>query len=436
MDSLSEVWQQVLSILSETLTQVAINTWFSDCRAVALTADKFVLEAPSAFKKNIIETRFTEQLQKALYDIFSSQMAVEVLDAQGAEQFRSRAKAAPEDEEDDYTFERFVVGSSNRFAYAAAKAVAEETNKRFNPLFIYGDSGLGKTHLLHAIRTVTRQRHPDAYIVLVRGEDFMNELISAIQTARNLEFREKYRSCDLLLVDDIQIIAGKQSTQEEFFHTFNALYEANKQIVFTSDRPPQEMLLLTDRLKSRFESGLIADIQAPDYETRVAILKNKAVQMGMPPLPEDVTDYIASNITSNVRQLEGAVKKVYAYHSLEGSDLTVSMAANAVKDMFREKTENVPTPDIIIEETAKYFTLTPEDLKSERRTKNVTHARKVSMYLIRKITNFSLEDIGVLYERDHTTVLASVRSIENSLRVMPDLARVMKDITSNINARN
>ena len=436
MDSLSEVWQQVLSILSETLTQVAINTWFSDCRAVALTADKFVLEAPSAFKKNIIETRFTEQLQKALYDIFSSQMAVEVLDAQGAEQFRSRAKAAPEDEEDDYTFERFVVGSSNRFAYAAAKAVAEETNKRFNPLFIYGDSGLGKTHLLHAIRTVTRQRHPDAYIVLVRGEDFMNELISAIQTARNLEFREKYRSCDLLLVDDIQIIAGKQSTQEEFFHTFNALYEANKQIVFTSDRPPQEMLLLTDRLKSRFESGLIADIQAPDYETRVAILKNKAVQMGMPPLPEDVTDYIASNITSNVRQLEGAVKKVYAYHSLEGSDLTVSMAANAVKDMFREKTENVPTPDIIIEETAKYFALTPEDLKSERRTKNVTHARKVSMYLIRKITNFSLEDIGVLYERDHTTVLASVRSIENSLRVMPDLARVMKDITSNINARN
>ena len=436
MDSLSEVWQQVLSILSETLTQVAINTWFSDCRAVALTADKFVLEAPSAFKKNIIETRFTEQLQKALYDIFSSQMAVEVLDAQGAEQFRSRAKAAPDDGEDEYTFERFVVGSSNRFAYAAAKAVAEETNKRFNPLFIYGDSGLGKTHLLHAIRTVTRQRHPDAYIVLVRGEDFMNELISAIQTARNLEFREKYRSCDLLLVDDIQIIAGKQSTQEEFFHTFNALYEANKQIVFTSDRPPQEMLLLTDRLKSRFESGLIADIQAPDYETRVAILKNKAVQMGMPPLPEDVTDYIASNITSNVRQLEGAVKKVYAYHSLEGSDLTVSMAANAVKDMFREKTENVPTPDIIIEETAKYFALTPEDLKSERRTKNVTHARKVSMYLIRKITNFSLEDIGVLYERDHTTVLASVRSIENSLRVMPDLARVMKDITSNINARN
>ncbi len=436
MDSLSEVWQQVLSILSETLTQVAINTWFSDCRAVALTADKFVLEAPSAFKKNIIETRFKEQLQKALYDIFSSQMDVEVLDAQGAEQFRTRAKAVPEDEEDEYTFERFVVGSSNRFAYAAAKAVAEETDRRFNPLFIYGDSGLGKTHLLHAIRTVTRQRHPDAYIVLVRGEDFMNELISAIQTARNLEFREKYRSCDLLLVDDIQIIAGKQSTQEEFFHTFNALYEANKQIVFTSDRPPQEMLLLTDRLKSRFESGLIADIQAPDYETRVAILKNKALQMGMPPLPEDVTDYIASNITSNVRQLEGAVKKVYAYHSLEGSDLTVSMAANAVKDMFREKTENIPTPDIIIEETAKYFALTPEDLKSERRTKTVTHARKVSMYLIRKITNFSLEDIGVLYERDHTTVLASVRSIENSLRVMPDLARVMKDITSNINSRN
>ena len=435
MDSLNEVWQQVVSILSESLTQVAFNTWFSDCRAVALTADKFVLEAPSAFKKNIIETRFSDHLKKALYDIFSSEMEVEILDREEAESFRARPAPDPQEKEEEYTFERFVVGSSNKFAYAAAKAVAEETSKRFNPLFIYGDSGLGKTHLLHAIRAVTRQRHPDFRIVLVRGEDFMNELIADIHAGNNLEFREKYRSCDLLLVDDIQFVAGKESTQNEFFHTFNTLYEANRQIVFTSDRPPQDILLLADRLKTRFESGLIADIQPPDYETRVAILQNKAAQMGLPPLPEDVCDYIAKNITSNVRQLEGAVKKVYAYHSLEGSDLTVSTAANAIKDMFREKTENALTPDLIIEETSKYFGLTPEDLKSERRTKNVAHARNVSMYLIRRNTNFSLKDIGLIYERDHTTVLNSIRSIEDSLRVAPNLARVLKDITSNINAR-
>ncbi len=227
----------------------------------------------------------------------------------------------------------------------------------------------------------------------------------------------------------------KQSTQEEFFHTFNTLYEANRQIVFTSDRPPQEILLLADRLRTRFESGLIADIQPPTYETRVAIIKGKASQMGLV-LPEAVTDYIATNITSNVRQIEGAVKKVYAYKSLEDCELNVATAAKAIKDMFKEKTENIPTPDIIIEETAKCFNLNPDDLKGERRTKNMAFARQVSMYLIRKITNLSLNDIGVFYGRDHSTVLSSIRRIEDSIRINADLAKIIKDITSNINARN
>ena len=437
MDHLGEVWNQVLEILSGTLTPVAINTWFADCRAVDLTADRFVLEAPSAFKKNIIETRFSGALQSALYDIFSSEIALEVIDAGETQAYKAAAeKKTPEDERDEeYTFERFVVGSSNKFAYAAARAVAEETTKRYNPLFIYGESGLGKTHLLYAIRSELKKRHPDFRIVYVRGADFTNELITAIQTGKNLEFREKYRNSDLFLVDDIQFIAGKQSTQEEFFHPFHTLYEANRQIVFTSDRPPQEILLLADRLRTRFESGLIADIQPPTYETRVAIIKGKASQMGLV-LPDAVTDYIATNITSNVRQIEGAVKKVYAYKSLEDCELNVATAAKAIKDMFKEKTENIPTPDIIIEETAKCFNLNPDDLKGERRTKNMAFARQVSMYLIRKITNLSLNDIGVFYGRDHSTVLSSIRRIEDSIRINADLAKIIKDITSNINARN
>jgi len=437
MDHLGEVWNQVLEILSGTLTPIAIKTWFKDCRAVDLKMDKFVLEAPSSYIRDIIIQRFSSTVQAALYDIFSSEITLEVIDAgqTAAWKAESEKKLQDDDRDDEYTFERFVVGSSNKFAYAAARAVAEETTKRYNPLFIYGESGLGKTHLLYAIRTELKKRHPDFRIVYVRGADFTNELITAIQTGKNLEFREKYRNSDLFLVDDIQFIAGKQSTQEEFFHTFNTLYEANRQIVFTSDRPPQEILLLADRLRTRFESGLIADIQPPTYETRVAIIKGKASQMGLV-LPDAVTDYIATNITSNVRQIEGAVKKVYAYKSLEDCELNVATAAKAIKDMFKEKTENIPTPDIIIEETAKYYNLSVDDLKGERRTKNMAFARQVSMYLIRKITNLSLNDIGVFYERDHSTVLSSIRRIEDSIRINAELAKIIKDITSNVNARN
>ena len=237
-------------------------------------------------------------------------------------------------------------------------------------------------------------------------------------------------------MDDIQFIAGKTSTQEEFFHTFNTLYEANRQIVFTSDRPPNEIMRLTDRLKSRFESGLLADIQPPDYETRMAIIKNKASQLGLV-LSEEVMNYIAENMTSNVRQIEGAVKKIMAYRDLMDDNITVSSVAKAIKDMFKEKTEYIPTPDIIIEETAKYYSLTSDDLKGQRRTRNTALARQISMYLIRLMTNLSLKDIGDIYEgRDHTTVLSSIRRIEDNIKESPEFAQTIKDITANINARN
>jgi len=426
----------MLELLRDNLTPVAISTWFDDCRIVELTADRIVIFVPSDFKRDIINSRFLSAMKDALRQIFAYDLDILLVGEEEANAFtrmNGHEPAALDDEE--YTFERFVVGPSNKFAHAAALAVAEEKTQNYNPLFIYGDSGLGKTHLLYAIRHEVKRRHPDYSIVFVRGNDFMNELIAAIQTGKNVDFREKYRSADFFLMDDIQIIAGKAATQEEFFHTFNTLYEAHKQIVFTSDRPPSEMTLLTDRLRTRFVSGLLADIQPPDYETRVAIIRTKAAQVGLV-ISDDVIAYIAENMTSNVRQLEGAVKKIRAYSELMDDPVTVQNVAATLKDMFKEKSVYVPTPEDIIEETAKYYDLTPDDLKGQRRTRNTALARQISMYQIRLLTNLSLQDIGGFYEgRDHTTVLSSIQKIENSIQASSDFAKTVKEITANINAR-
>ena len=431
MNSAADVWSKVLKILSSELTSTAITTWFDDCKAVEVSDNRLVLYTPSNFKKDVIEGRFLGSVKNALKEIFSGDFDILVLGEKEFDSYQPKDAA-----EDEYTFERFVVGNSNKFAHAAAKAVAEGQIKNFNPLFIYGDSGLGKTHLLHAIRHAVAKKHPEYNIVYVKGDDFTNELIHAIQVGKNVEFREKYRVADLFLMDDIQFIAGKIQTQEEFFHTFNTLYEANRQIVFTSDRPPNEITRLEDRLKTRFESGLLADIQAPDYETRMAIIKKKAEQLGLF-LPEDVSVYIAENMTSNVRQIEGAVKKVMAYRDLMNDSITVSSVSKAIKDMLKEKTDYIPTSDLIIDETAKYYSLTSDDLRGQRRTRNTALARQISMYLIRKLTNLSLKDIGDLYEgRDHTTVLSSIRRIESEIKKSVPFNQTIRDITANINARN
>lgn len=437
MNSAADVWTSVLDILGSNLTSTAIATWFDDCRVVDLHDNHLVIYTPSNFKKDVIEGRFLNSLKNALHDIFSCDFDITILGEGELEPYSTSAtkQQIPSDGE-EFTFERFVVGNSNKFAHAAAMAVSEGQTKNFNPLFIYGESGLGKTHLLYAIRHVVKKNHPDYNIVYVKGDDFTNELILALQVGKNVEFREKYRGADLFLMDDIQFIAGKISTQEEFFHTFNTLYEANRQIVFTSDRPPGEMMRLEDRLKSRFESGILADIQPPDYETRMAIIKNKAQQLGLI-LSDDVSNYIAENMTSNVRQIEGAVKKIMAYRDLLDDSITVSSVSKAIKDMFKEKMEYIPTPELIIEETAKYYTLTTEDLKGQRRTRNTALARQISMFLIRKLSNLSLKDIGDIYEgRDHTTVLSSIRRIEQMIKSSLEFSQTIKDITANINARN
>ena len=328
-----------------------------------------------------------------------------------------------------------MVGSSNKFAHAAARKVADNPGQSYNPLFIYGESGLGKTHLLYAIAHTIHSNHPEYKVIYIKGDDFTNELVAAIREGRNKEFREKYRGADVFLMDDVQFIAGRDSTQEEMFHTFNTLYELKKQIVFTSDRPPKEMLRLEDRLKTRFEWGLLADIIPPDYETRVAIVKNKSIRMGME-LPDFLIQLIAETITANVRQIEGTVNKIMAYQDLIGDTVNKDTVTRAVKDIFKEKSDILPTADVIIEEVCRFYSIEPSTLRGQGRSKDISLARQIAMYLIRRMTNLSLKEIGAEFgNRDHSTVLSALNRMENLIKTDAEKAEIIKDITTNINER-
>ncbi len=438
MNSAADIWSRVLTLMEADMTATTIHTWFDDTVAVSLEGDRFVLYTPSDFKRDIIVSRYLPPIQKALHELFSADFQVVVL---GDEELAQLQKAKQPKEDgflpgtEEYTFDRFVVGSSNKFAHAAARAVADHPAQNYNPLFIYGESGLGKTHLLYAIAHKIHATRPDFRVVYIKGDAFTNELIQAIREGRNQEFREKFRSADVFLMDDVQFIAGKDSTMEEMFHTFNTLYENKKQIVFTADRPPKEMLKLEDRLKTRFEWGLIADIQPPDYETRMAIIKNKAIRMGVE-LPEAVLQYIAENITANVRQIEGTVNKIMALRDLEGSNIDAATVTRAVRDMFKDKTDIMPTADVIIEEVCNFYNIENSALRGQGRTKDTALARQVAIYLIREMTNLSLKEIGKEFEnRDHTTVLHSIERIEKLKKTTPEISEVIKDIRANINAR-
>lgn len=434
MNSATDVWKGVIHILEKDLTSTAISTWFDDCQVVDLKDNILVLYTPTSFKRDVILSRYAERINTALFDIFSGNFDLVVLCENELDSYKSNDDNSSQINPMDgsqFTFERFIVGTSNRFAHAAAMAVAQNPATKYNPLFIYGHSGLGKTHLLYAIGHVIKNNHASFRIVYVKGDDFTNELISAIQTGKNIEFREKYRQADLLLVDDIQFIAGKVQTQEEFFHTFNTLYESGKQIVLTSDRPPMEMLRLEDRLKSRFEWGLLADIQPPDYETRVAIVKNKAQRMGIM-LPDKISYYIAENITSNIRQIEGTVKKIMAYRDLlDNNEIDMELVERITKDIIRDEREY--TPETIIEITAGYYSISVEDVLGKSRAKNTALARQISMFLMRKLTNMPLVEIGNhCGNKDHSTVLHAIKKIEALVTSSPEFADIIRDITSNI----
>ena len=436
MDSLEEIWNQILQIIARDITPTAYNTWFADCKAVELADCKLVLHTSSDFKRGIILSRFGDTIRSALYDLFSCDFELEVLAGDEILEYtRASRRKSPYPEMDGYNFDNFIVGPSNKFAHAAAIAVANNPGKVYNPLFIYGNSGLGKTHLLLAIGEKILHDHPEFKIAYLKGDEFTNELIHSIQTGTSEDFRGKYRNMDLLLMDDIQFIAGKVSTQEEVFHTFNSIYEAGHQIVMTADRPPKEMSTLDDRLRTRIEGGLMADVQPPDIETRTAIIINKAAALGLA-LPKDVVDYIAESITSNIRQIEGVVKRLTAYKEILNDSITIASVKRAIKDVIRVG-NYIPTPDVIIEETARYYFLQPADLRGQRRSKNTAMARQVSMYLMRNLTNLSLVDIGMqTLDRVFSTVLSSIRKIEDMLKSDPEVAATVRDISANINSRS
>ena len=368
LNSIADVWKNVLDRLRSQLSETTINTWFDEVEVVTMEDSAFVLHCSNSFKKSTIEARFMSHIKAALKDIFSSDLEVKILDDQQLSAYHGVAPDRPGSllESDAFTFGTYVVGPQNKMAYAAARAVAEKPAEHYNPLFIYGDSGLGKTHLLYAIAHQVRQRQPEARIVYIKGDDFTNELIASIREGKNAEFREKYRQSTLLLVDDIQFIAGKKQTQEEFFHTFNTLYESGRQIVLTSDRPPREMTQLEDRLQTRFEWGLMVDVAPPDFETRLAIIKNKAALLGVQ-LPDDISSFIAENLTANVRQIEGALNKLLAYRDLLGNQVDGEAVSRAVKDMLKKYNEFVPSPSLIIEYICRYYDVDEEQVRGQGR---------------------------------------------------------------------
>ncbi len=432
MNSVKDIWEKVLNILSQQLTPTAMETWFQDCEPVEFDSSRLVLCTSSDFKQGIISQRFSDRIKKALYDLFAEEFEVLVITEDELGELPSQ-KGGVLPEMAGYTFDHFIVGNSNRFAHAAAVAVANNPGKTYNPLFIYGNSGLGKTHLLMAIGNASHEREPGLEIVYIKGDEFTNQMVKAIKSGSAEEFRTKYRNVDLFLVDDIQFIAGKQATQNEFFHTFNSIYEAGHQIVITSDRPPKEMASLDDRLQTRFEWGLMADIQPPDLETRMAITRNKAAQLGLL-LSDEAVAYIADNVTSNIRRLEGTIKKLTAYKEILNEVITIDSVKRAIRDVIKEGIFT-PTPEIIIRETARYFQLSEEELRGQSRSKNTAMARQISMYLMRSLIDLTLNEIGKQYEgRNHATVLSSIRKIEDLLKTDPKMQVIIRDITSNINS--
>ena len=432
MYSSAYVWAKVLGHMESKLTAPLISTWFDDTEVVELTDNKLVLYSPSSYRKDIILRRCADYIKDAMQDLFGATVELSVLDEEELKAFKEKSKKPNFVEfNPQFTFDKFVVGSSNRFAYAAALAVSEKPAESYNPLFIYGPSGLGKTHLLYAIATEVHKAHPDFNIVYVRGDQFTNDLINALREGRNVEFRSKYRNTDLFLVDDIQFIAGKEATQEEFFHTFNTLYEEHKQIVLTADRPPKDMALLEDRLRTRFEWGLLADIEPPDYETRMAIIKDKADSLGME-FPDEVCTFVAENLTANVRQIEGAVNKILAYHELDGIELNLTNVSAILKDITKPAS-GIPSPGLIISEVCRFYSIEEHILRSTQKTKNTAEARQVAMYLIRSLTSMSFPDIGREFGRDHSTVIHAINKV---IKMKDDISTGLqdniRDITSNI----
>ncbi|NLK00525.1 MAG: chromosomal replication initiator protein DnaA [Clostridia bacterium] len=428
MINLNTLWNKALNVFREELNQTSFDTWLKSTYLMKLEKDIAVIAVPNEFAKEWLEAHYHSLIHRTLKslldkDVYLSFVIAEqdILQKQSFPQAIKTNSSVSSKLNPKYTFETFVIGNSNRFAHAACLAVAEAPAKSYNPLFIYGGVGLGKTHLMHAIGHWVLAKETNYRVVYVSSEKFTNELISSIRDDRTVEFRNSFRNIDVLLIDDIQFLAGKERTQEEFFHTFNALHEADKQIIISSDRPPKEIPTLEDRLQSRFEWGLITDIQPPDYETRIAILQKKAVQEGIS-LPEEVINYIATKIHTNIRKLEGALLRIAAYSSVTEKEINADFAASVLKDIIPDSRPVPVTIDLIQNKVAKYYKLQTKDLKSRRRTRTITFPRQIAMYLSRELTESSLPVIGEEFGgRDHSTVIHACDKISKEIEENPIL---------------
>lgn len=419
-ERMSLIWEETLKTIKSKISKPSFDTWLKSTEAVSMENNQIIVQAPNEFSRDWLESRYVELIKDALFQVTQTEYEVFLTTPQNKNDLtnntsykQNMSKKAPEDQviltktslNPKYTFDVFVVGNSNRFAHAASLAVSEAPAKAYNPLFIYGDVGLGKTHLMQAIAHYILKQNPDTNVVYISSETFTNELINAIRDDKTVEFRNKYRNIDVLLVDDIQFVAGKERTQEEFFHTFNALHEASKQIILSSDRPPKEIPTLEERLRSRFEWGLITDIQKPDLETRIAILRKKASLENLQ-VPNEVIVYIANNIQSNIRELEGALIRVVAYSSLTNRPITLELGQDALKDILPAAKPREVSIKVIMEIVSEYYGLKLKDMTSKKRTQNVAFPRQVAMYLSRELTDSSLPQIGDEFGgRDHTTVM-------------------------------
>jgi len=436
-----EIWKEALGLLQEEMTTVSFSTWIEPIVPVSLENNVLSLEVPSEFNLGIINSRYKDLIQNAIRFITKRDLSVNLL-VKSAEKPKKEETSSQDNYNSyvsllnpKYTFDTFVRGSGNQLAHAAALAVAESPATAYNPLFIYGGVGLGKTHLMHAIGHYIIEQYPDKKVLYTSSEKFTNELINAIKDDRNEEFRNKYRNIDVLLIDDIQFIGGKERTQEEFFHTFNALYEASKQIVLSSDKPPKEILTLEERLRSRFEWGLIADIQAPDMETRVAILRKKSQQERYD-IPDEVLSYIAENIESNIRELEGALNRVIAYASLTGRPITLELAQNCLRQILAGISRVNINYNTIMKVVSRYYDITPEQLTTKKRSRDVAHPRQVAMYLCRELTDMSLPKIGQVFGgRDHTTVMHACEKIQEAIEHNNELRRTIMELKRNITGK-
>ncbi len=435
MESYSEVWSLAKEYCREKCSETIYNLWIDPLTMKSFKDNKIEL-LTSEFKANIVKSKFLGLLSEALEKTMGFPVEIEIISQSVSkkEDIEIKEKNIQENlNKYDFTFDTFIVGSSNKFAYAASQAVAATPGQAYNPLFIYGNSGLGKTHLLNAICTEIKKNNPDAKIIYTGGEDFTNELILSIEKKTMPDFHNKYRTIDVLLVDDIQFIAGKASTQEEFFHTFNALIQDNKQIVLTSDRPPKEISLLEDRIKTRFEWGLLADIQPPDIETRIAIIKRKAALMSFE-LPDEVVQYIAEKIKNNVRQLEGAVKKINALCTISGHEPSIIIAQKAIKDILSDNQPLPVTITKILDEVARTYGTTTENILSKKRNANISEARQAAMYIVREVTSLPMEKIGEEFGgKHHSTVIYNISQMEEKMNSNATTRATIQGIINNIN---